>query len=495
MTGTGYEIANPDAAGTVASLTSLGYTVEAAVADLVDNSIAAGARRVDVIFTWAGRESWVAVVDDGSGMTKPELVDAMTVAAGASRTRTRTDLGRFGMGLKTASFSQARCLTVSSSAANSSWAVRTWDLDTVVSSGEWRLLHEADPATLGVLDRLRALHGRGTIVVWRGLRRYDGARTQDSSTTQRQFYAEAERVTAHLGMVFGRYMPSRLRLTVADEVVPAWDPFLSRHPSVQRLPVEEIPVNGRSVRVEAFVLPHPGRLSPEEYEAAGGPLGWLDQQGFYVYRRDRLIVAGDWLGLRGLRRDEGHNLARIVVDVPAELDAEWRVDVRKSSVVPPVAVRTPLLRIGAAARQAASEVIRHRGRLAARTHGVEFAHAWRVEHRDGRIRCLVNRQHPLVREALRPGTDTYGDIRALVRLLEETVPVAALRILHQTDTVDDPEPFAAAAPAEVTEVAERIYAAQISQGRTPREARERIGLMPPFDGLHGFWNDHDGRNI
>ena len=110
-----YEIANPHPAGTIESLRSLGYSVEAAVADLVDNSIAAKAQQVDVVFTWDGRDSWVAVTDDGHGMTETELVTAMTIAArGPGTPRTPRDLGRFGMGLKTASFSQARQLIVTS---------------------------------------------------------------------------------------------------------------------------------------------------------------------------------------------------------------------------------------------------------------------------------------------------------------------------------------------------------------------------------------------
>src|SRR5205807_2081072 len=139
---------------------------------------------------------------------------------------------------------------------------------------------------------------------------------------QAQFYAEVARVEAHLGMVFGRYLQGRGRvaLVLNGSPVGPWDPFLTTHPSTQRLPLEELPVDGRYVRVEGFVLPHPRRMSAGQAAGAAGPDGWLDQQGFYLYRRDRLILAGDWLGLRGLRRDEKHNLARIAVDVPAELD-------------------------------------------------------------------------------------------------------------------------------------------------------------------------------
>ncbi|MFV2008760.1 ATP-binding protein [Micromonospora sp. LOL_027] len=484
-----YDIVNPDPAGTVLSLRSLGYSVEAAVADLVDNSVAAAARSIAVHFTWHGPESWVAVVDDGTGMTEQELVTAMTVAARVSGQRSRTDLGRFGMGLKSASFSQAGRLTVGTRRTEAAEAVRTWDLSVVARTGEWRLLHGADEDTATVMGQLRPERS-GTVVLWRGLHRFAVPGMTDGDTrAQKQFYAEAARVEEHLGMVFNRFLVGRNHITITINGTPvrAWDPLLAAHPSVQRLPAEEVPVGEYTARVEPFILPHPRRLAQQEQQRAAGPAGWLDQQGFYLYRRNRLILAGDWLGIRGFRRDERYNLARIAVDVPAEADADWAVDVRKSAAVPPVGVRRHLQRIGGATRARAAEVLSHRGRMAAREHGAEFVYAWRVDRRDGRIRCRINREHPLVRAVLQGGPDTGRDARALVRLLEETVPVTALRISHEADTVDDPEPFLGAAAAEVTEVAERIYAAFVGQGRTPREARERLALMAPFDQLDGFW--------
>lgn len=490
----GYDLATPDAAGMVASLSSLGYSIEAAIADLVDNSISAEARTIDVVFTWRGRDSWIAVVDDGTGMSLPGLVTAMTVAArGPNTRRSDRDLGRFGVGLKSASFSQARQLTVSTAAEADTWHTRTWDLDVVERLGEWRLLHGSDDDTEAVLAELRDLSGpRGTIVLWRRLNGYHTDDVEvDDEKTQQQFYEEANRTRKHLAMVFARFLGGRngLRLNVSGKPVEPWDPFLSHHPSVQRMPAEKLPLGGGSVRVEAFVLPGPQRLDESEYAEGAGPRGWLNQQGFYVYRRDRLIVSGDWLGLRGLRREERYSLARIAVDIPAETDVEWGVDVRKSSVVPPVALRRDLTRIARHTREQAAAVLRFRGRLAARTHSGRLVFAWHVRRDDGEVTCRINRSHPLVEAALRPNADRRT-IRALLRLLEETVPVTALRVAHETDTVDDPEPFGGAGPAseEAVEVAHQIYEALVASGRSPAAARERLRAVPPFDQLKGFWS-------
>lgn len=485
-----YEIANPHPAGTIASLKQLGYTIESAVADLVDNSIAAQARNIDVVSTWDGRNSWMAVVDDGRGMTEDELVTAMTIAArGPGASRDIDDLGRFGMGLKTASFSQARQLIVMTAPLGGQQSMRAWDLDLVIRSGEWRLLQEVGQPDAAILEQLWT--GHGTVVLWRHLHRFDRPEiTADDTDSQRHFYDDVRnRIEPHLGMVFSRFLDGRrdFNLTVSKNPVQPWDPFLHGQRFVKPLPADHIPIGGHTMDVEAFVLPHPRHLSEDQGRLAAGPHGWLDQQGFYVYRRNRLIVVGGWLGIRGFRKEDKYILARIAVDIPAELDAEWSIDVRKSTTVPPLAARTHLQRIGAEARRAAATVLSHRGRVAAREHGADFIYAWRVEQRSGQVSCRINRKHPLVQQVLRGGTGQSADVSALIRLLEETVPVAALRVMDQAETIDDPEPFAGEADAEATKIAERIQAAFISQGLTPQEARSRIRLMPPFDQIPGFW--------
>jgi hypothetical protein len=490
-----YDIAAPEPAGMVASLSSLGYSLPAAIADLVDNSISAKARNIDVEFAWKGRDSWIAVVDDGRAMDQDELVTAMTVAArGAHTPRSASDLGRFGVGLKSASFSQARQLTVLSRKGGQEH-VRVWDLDVVERYGEWRLLRETDDETESVLRRIRPKGDSGTVVLWQRLNGYHSDDVvDDDEVTQRQFYAEASRTEAHLAMVFARFLAGRGRrnLRVSGTPVEPWDPFMNAHPSVQPLSAEELSAgSGGIVRVEAFVLPGAHRLSAEEYDRAAGPQGWLDQQGFYVYRRNRLILAGDWLGLPGMRREEKYNLARIAVDIPAESDAEWGVDIRKANVVPPVSLRPHLHRIARNARGKAADVLRYRGKVAARTHGDPMVHVWSVRRPDGRLACRINRSHPLVQAALRPGGARTEDVRALVRLLEEMVPVATLRVMHETDACDDPEPFGGAGPADdqAVEVAQRIYESLVSDGRSPSAARERLRTIAPFDQLQGFWSN------
>src|SRR4051812_12743919 len=128
----------PDPAALIESMRAFGYSLPAAIADLIDNSITAGARHVDVRLHWAGDDSWIAVSDDGGGMRDAELTKAMQLATrNPNDPRNPADLGRFGLGLKTAAFSQARSLTVASRPPGSAVAVRRWDLDHVAERQSW----------------------------------------------------------------------------------------------------------------------------------------------------------------------------------------------------------------------------------------------------------------------------------------------------------------------------------------------------------------------
>ncbi len=138
-----YEIATPRPGALIESLRSIGYDLPTAVADIIDNSLTASARQVDIVFHWAGANSWICILDDGIGMPDRKLFEAMRPGSqNPLQTRSSNDLGRFGLGLKTASFSQARRLTVITKTTRGSIAVREWDLDYVEREDEWRLLKE-----------------------------------------------------------------------------------------------------------------------------------------------------------------------------------------------------------------------------------------------------------------------------------------------------------------------------------------------------------------
>jgi hypothetical protein len=477
-----YELLRPDPAGTIRSLASLGYSPEAAIADLIDNSVAAGARSVAITCTWAGAESWVRVADDGSGMDEDALLRGLTVGGRALDSRAGSDLGRFGMGLKTASFSQARTLVVSSKTCNGRWATRTWDTDHVVAVGDWELLNgaplEAEPP---LIDAQRLLPNGGTVVLWLGLSRLttaDAASTDEAA--QKEFYRHVNAIDSHLAMVFSRYLADRknLRITLDGEDITSWDPFLRGMKFVEQLP-PETPLPG--VLVQGFVMPHRSRLTEEQFKSGGGPRGWLDQQGFYVYRKDRLIVSGDWLGIGGFRKDEKHVLARIAVELPPEQDLDWALDVKKSIATPPPALAGHLRRIAKATREKASSVMSHRGRVVRdrQTDSVDFT--WRAVRQFGRTRFVINRAHPLLREIFDRYPATRSYVNTLLGMIETTLPLGVIRstsdtseLAHEVDR-DELE-----VPDDLIDMARRMMEVLMNRGEPVAAALGRVTRMPPF---------------
>lgn len=477
-----YDLVEPNAAALIESLRAFGYTPEAAVADLVDNSITAGAKNVWITLDWSGRDSRVLVVDDGRGMDRSHLVAAMRPGSQSPlEARAPNDLGRFGLGLKTASFSQCRSLTVASHRQGGAVATRRWDLDYVGETSEWRLLHGFGPGSeicLTQLDRVKS----GTVVVWEKLDRLVGDADSDDRKAHTVFLDRIRVLEDHLRMVFHRFLSRRsssLTIWLNGQKLAAWDPFMSEHPATQRLPVEELKIAGQSVSVTPFVLPHHSKLSPSAHSDASGPAGWNAQQGFYVYRNNRLLVPGDWLGL-SLKKEEHYKLARIAVDIPNSLDHEWDIDVRKARARPPPLLLDDFRRIARLTRERAADVYRYRGKIVARKTSQDFVFVWAQVTNRGKTHYRVNRKHPLVVEAVGI-PDPYGAIvRALLRLLEETVPVPLITI----EGAENPDrlagPFEGASTTEVRDVLSLIYDALLSQGISRASVRERLLALDGF---------------
>jgi hypothetical protein len=470
-----WEEVPPDPAATIESLRSLGYTPGSAVADLIDNSVAAGAGEVRVIAKWADDDSWIAVIDDGEGMSEDRLRRAMRIGSDDPLDlRSERDLGRFGFGLKTASFSQARELTVLTRRSGArTWAARSWDLDHVRRTGRWMLRKSCPPEAEPLVERLDN-SGHGTVVLWRRLTTVGATMEGDASVRQREFRRHLAEITSHLGMVFGRFIArSGLTIDVGRHRVRGWDPFLGGHEATQELPAEKLLLRGHSVVVRPFVLPHASKLSTAQCEAAAGPAGWNEQQGFYVFRKDRLVVAGDWLGL-GLARDDLHNFARIAVDVPAELDDAWQLDVRKAAVRPPDGLRADLLRIARFTRQKAAAVNRHRGTPVTQKSSKSVEQLWVQRARHGSTRLTINRKHPFVAHVLK-ASGVRRDLSDLLAVLEQTIPV----LLLPADRGDE-TPLEDRAPKDILRLAELVYETLLSSGLSRSEARQRLLNTEPF---------------
>jgi hypothetical protein len=340
----------PSAARLTMSLRDIGYDFPAAVADLVDNSVSAGARRVDVEIEFDGGDSRVFIADDGCGMTTNGVLEALRF--GSRRTYDLGDLGRYGLGLKTASLSQARRLTVVSrrDVLPQRTSVRTLDLDLIIELDDWVVI---DPGRTNAVERARGMlaEGAGTVVVWENLDRVLPEKSPEGGWARRRLTSLTAKTTEHLSMVFHRFLGGDLGeplvITVNGEKLTPWDPFARAETATHELPRRSFEINVGEhqgvVTLQRYVLPSRDAFSsPVEFERHSGPLKWNRQQGLYIYRADRLVQWGGWAGIRGI--DEHTKLGRAALDFSSDLDAMFQVNVAKMRVTLPSQLRPMLER-------------------------------------------------------------------------------------------------------------------------------------------------------
>lgn len=415
----------PSAPALIQSLRGLGYSPETAIADLIDNSITAGAAAVAIELQWNDGIPVAAILDDGRGMDEKRLAEAMRLGCyGPDSQREESDLGRFGMGLKTGSLSQSRRMTVVTKTVKGVHAVEL-DVD-VVAARDW-IATIPDPIPDHPCVAKLMQSARGTVVIWDRMDELSGL----TGLQKEAFFLRLEDIRAHLGMVFHRFIngdAARLRITLNGRIIKAWDPFQTTHPATIQLPSERIRHAGSAFSVKPFVLPHRDRFAnTAEYEEAGGPGGWGARQGFYVYRGKRLLVAGSWLGLGGVRnwtRDEASRLARVEVDLPTGLDRDWRIDVRKSQARPPGALRARLTAIAGRCREEARQVFAFRGqgpRLRGAPHTAPSV--WIATQSTNGTRYRINREHPVIVACREAAAGGLRPLNAVLSIIERSVPV------------------------------------------------------------------------
>ena len=347
---------NPD--NLISSMRDIGYTLGTALADVIDNSITAGARSVDLFMESIGTERRIAIIDDGSGMTRDVLIEAMVFASQHPEDeRDEKDLGRFGLGLKTAAFSQCRRLTVVTRRDGTARAAR-WDLDVIAETGKWSLdewqVDDGDESPW-MMDQLGT---HGTLVLLENLDRLvadDGSSIDDIEFERRMSEAKT-----HLELVFHRFLEgepgqAKINMSANGIALEPFDPFNKSNPATIKHPAESFRIGSDLVWYQSFTLPHQSKISSAEYERYATPEGYQKTQGFYVYRGRRLIIHSTWFGLA--KPLPLTNLARIQIDIPNGLDAKWKINVMKSTAELPPQVKGRLRSLISTIKGPSTEVI------------------------------------------------------------------------------------------------------------------------------------------
>ena len=412
----------PEPSPLIESIRAIGYSLSTALADLVDNCIVARAETIQILASQETPDFKIGILDDGIGMTEGELLEAMRLGSRSPlEERPESDLGRFGLGLKTASFSQCRVLTVVSR-TNGTTATARWNLDHIAESGKWQVQILDDPTSIPWTEHLGS---SGTLVVWQQLGL--GMDSQDPNRNVADFVRQLDEARSHLELVFHRFLSGepghrRVRIEMNNRPLEPFDPFNSRHPATIAGPEELIRVANEDVLVQAFTLPHHGKVTPAEWERYAGPEGYLRNQGFYVYRERRLIIHGTWFGLA--RQAELTKLARVRIDMPNSLDGAWKIDVKKASAQLPPPVRDRLRRIIEPLGAASKRVYRRRGRKLIEENRIPV---WSRIQNKNQISYRINDEHPMVLNLLsRLPPEARGDLLRVIEVAGASLPMDAL---------------------------------------------------------------------
>lgn len=391
------------------------YDLAGALADLIDNSVKADAQNVWITCLYNDGEPEVVIRDDGHGMSRGELHAAMRPAStNPTSERSAKDLGRFGWGLKSASFSQCRELIVlSTQDYSSSGAV--WDLDNI------------DNWTMGVFSRTQSdrmlssefENGHGTEIIWRKC-----DRLSEGSSLNNSNFNETIRIAADkLALVFHRLIEGKsrkyrkLNIEINGTPLEPFDPFYSEHPACQIREKETITISRKRLVVQPYVLPHFSKLSEQEYDRLQGSEGIVRNQGFYVYRNDRLIIHGTWFGLA--KHGDLSQLARISIDIPNSMDDLWKITVDKSDAQLPSALKKRLRQIVDGLKKKSRIVYTGKGGKIGDNRSISV---WARHAKHNEIKYSINKNHPVVQKIL--DSNLSSEVSTALRLIEQNFPVS-----------------------------------------------------------------------
>ena len=464
----------PRASVLVESLRDIGYSLQTAVADIIDNSLAAGARKIELLADTHAEVPAIGILDDGSGMTEAELLEAMRPGSrNPLEQRAATDLGRFGLGLKTASFSQCRRLTVITR-KHGTVSCAAWDLDKVAAHDRWILDLPDDLAGIPWSD---CLTGDGTLVVWEKLDRLVGPH---GGSDRQDLVRQLDDAASHVEFVFHRFLSGRegrdgrVEMSINGRELRPFDPFHSHHPATQHHSQETFVLDGHEIRIRPVTLPHHDKVSEADWKRYAGPEGYVGNQGFYLYRNKRLIVHGTWFRLA--RQVELTKLSRVLIDMPASLDTAWKVDVKKASAQPPAPVRDRLRRIIERIGVPSRRTYTARG---ARLTEDNRLPVWMRSQDKNRISYGLDTGHPLFSAfEARLESETVSEFRKLLGLVAATLPVQAL----YADVSSSSESVVPQAldQEDFREIVKAMWNILAARGLSVAEAEARMRSADPF---------------
>lgn len=343
-----FEDVTPNPEYLIKSISEQGYSFEAAIADLIDNSISAGADKIEILIDTESEPFKLFLADNGCGMSESQLKDCMKFPSKSpDANREDSDLGRFGLGMKTASFSQTRKFTtISRSRGERHFYARTWDLE-LLKNNKWNLLINSAEDINNSLELYSNISQSrinefpdfdpNTVIVWEGLYKFE--QYLEEKNRESALYKEIDKISEHLSLVFHRFMEkqdNKLQIRINNQLLKPFNPFPIKENDFRSLEFRKRKFGDDSIRIEGFILP-----SRSIQENKQGLSIWttknrslMDMEGIYIYRADRLILFGGWNGL--IKKSPRLQLARLQVEIGNNADHLLHLNVAKSQVIIPL---------------------------------------------------------------------------------------------------------------------------------------------------------------
>ena len=285
------------------------------------------------------------------------------------------------------------------------------------------ILDKEDMASVPHISDLREQES-GTLVVWQNLDRLLTGEVDYEKSLGRKM----DEVRQHLELVFHRYLSGeagikRLEISFNGVKIKAADPFLLKK-STQAMDTETMIIRGKRILVKPYILPHISKMTEEEKQQLGGKEGIRKQQGFYVYRNKRLLIWGTWF--RMMRQGDLSKLARVVVDIPNDLDDLWTLDIKKSHAIPPAEVRNNLQVVIDRIADKSKRTWTFRGK---KETSDTVEHIWtRMKTPGSGVVYEINRDHPLVDQIIAEAPEVRGKLETLLKYIERGIPLNQLYV-------------------------------------------------------------------
>ena len=409
---------SPEPRSHIKTLMKIGYDLNSAIADIIDNSVSAKASKISIICPSETDNPFISIVDDGIGMDPEELIQNMRIGCkDPNEKRESGDLGRFGSGMKTASFSHARRLTVISKKKNKKIAAACWDIDEIEEKNSW-CLQELDEKDINYLDHLdkSLLNEEGTQLIWEKIDKFAETDHNDSKKSIETSMVDLKK---YLALHFHKFLqgPNKIAIYVQNLKVEPVDPFLTSKKGYQEGPSDETFVKGGKLVIKSHILPHHSNLTQAEIDEIGGMEEIYKGQGLYIYRENRLIIAGGWMGLS--RTYQLGKLARIEINIPSTLDYEWSTDVKKSSLQLPPKIKSRLKKLIQQPIKKSKRTYNFRGKKE------EANDYWKIiETRDKNIIYQIDTENnELIKIAKQTPKDNVSELKEFLRNLAKNLPI------------------------------------------------------------------------